>query len=186
MKQHLKHLARRIWPDAYYWLYYRHGLRKVEVPQAEVNDLFSRLIRDSAGSVCLQIGVKEGAGAKFGPNWVSVDKFDARPFIDRHDDIHDLGFPDASFDVVTCISILEHVQHPWLAVNELVRVLKPGGLIWLQSPMAYPYHPDPLDLWRFTPDGLRQLASGCSEIRAGAFRFSGSLVASAFYYGRKV
>ncbi|MCK6458995.1 MAG: class I SAM-dependent methyltransferase [Planctomycetes bacterium] len=42
-----------------------------------------------------------------------------------------LPFPDAAFDVVTCNSVLEYVDHPILpdVLRELDRVLKPGGLI---------------------------------------------------------
>ncbi|GHH96120.1 bifunctional 2-polyprenyl-6-hydroxyphenol methylase/3-demethylubiquinol 3-O-methyltransferase UbiG [Streptomyces capillispiralis] len=39
-----------------------------------------------------------------------------------------LPYPDASFDVVTCVDVLEHVESPGLAVSEIHRVLKPGGV----------------------------------------------------------
>jgi len=186
MKTQLKHVLRRFFPNTYYWLYYRQSLRKIEITQSNVQALFSEMLANSTGKNCLQIGVKEGAGAKFGEQWVSVDKYDTRPFIDRHDDIHDLQFEDATFDIAVCISILEHVDNPAQAVSELKRVLKPGGLLWIQSPMAYPYHPDPLDLWRFTPTGLIRMCGNFDLIQAGAFRFTASpLVASAFFYGRK-
>lgn len=183
----LKQFMRTYAPDVFYWLYYRRSLGKIAIPQAEVDALLAQLVADAKNKPCLQIGVKETHGAKFGPNWISVDKYDIRHFIDRHDDIHDLQFPDASFDVAVCISVLEHVANPWRAVSELVRVLKPGGHLWLQSPMAYPYHPDPLDLWRFSPDALARLAEGCAVVKCGAFRFTYSpLVVSSFFYGRKL
>ncbi len=183
----LKSFARRYLPDLYWWLYYRHGLGKIAIPQAQADALLAGMVADCAGKPCLQIGVKETHVTRFGPNWTTVDKFDMTPRIDRHDDIHDLKFADGYFDAAVCISILEHVDNPWRAVSELVRVLRPGGLLWLQSPMAYPYHPDPLDLWRFTPDGLALLAKNCAILRRGAFRFTRSpLVASSFVYGQKL
>lgn len=185
MKQQIKSLARRLVPAAYFYLYYRHGLAKIARPRQEVQTLFDWFISNCAGKNCLQIGVKERAGAKFGPNWTSVDKFDRRPFIDRHDDIHSLGFPDATFDAAVCISIIEHVERPWVAVSELERVLCPGGRIWLQAPLAYAYHPDPKDFWRFSPDALRVLCSGFTEISAGAFAFNGPLAVSSYFYGYK-
>ena len=39
-----------------------------------------------------------------------------------------LPFPDASFDVVCAMEILEHVQDPHQIVKEASRTLKPGGL----------------------------------------------------------
>ncbi|GHC76938.1 bifunctional 2-polyprenyl-6-hydroxyphenol methylase/3-demethylubiquinol 3-O-methyltransferase UbiG [Streptomyces flavofungini] len=39
-----------------------------------------------------------------------------------------LPYPDASFDVITCLDVLEHVQNPAQAVQEIHRVLTPGGI----------------------------------------------------------
>lgn len=39
-----------------------------------------------------------------------------------------LPYPDSSFDVVTCVDVLEHVDSPGTAIREIHRVLKPGGL----------------------------------------------------------
>jgi ubiquinone/menaquinone biosynthesis C-methylase UbiE len=40
-----------------------------------------------------------------------------------------LPFPDNSFDLVTCQTLLIHVPDPLLCLNEMKRVAKPGGLI---------------------------------------------------------
>lgn len=50
-------------------------------------------------------------------------------------DLVDLPYPDSSFDVVTCISTLEHLSQEdrKLAVAELSRVLKLGGLLILTA-----------------------------------------------------
>ena len=42
-------------------------------------------------------------------------------------DMSDLGYPDASFDFVTCLSVIEHVADPSAALKEMRRILKPGG-----------------------------------------------------------
>ena len=131
---------------------------------------------------CMQIGVKEYMGAKFGPNWVSVDKYDTRPFIDYHYDVQDLKFEDATFDAVACISILEHIPYPQKAISEFYRVLKPGGKIWIQLPFQYPYHEAPKDYWRVSPDGLRVWMSDFKEITCGNFQWTRSSLASSSYY----
>ena len=48
----------------------------------------------------------------------------------------DQGLPleDASFDVVTAISILEHVFDPHFVVGEIKRILKPGGVFIIEVP----------------------------------------------------
>jgi len=45
-----------------------------------------------------------------------------------------LPFEDASFDCVTCIEGLEHLENPFQAVRELARVLRPGGTLVLSIP----------------------------------------------------
>jgi 2-polyprenyl-3-methyl-5-hydroxy-6-metoxy-1,4-benzoquinol methylase len=48
-------------------------------------------------------------------------------------DATDLQFGSGTFDVVTCVSVLEHIPAPLdrQAVDEMIRVLKPGGLLAL-------------------------------------------------------
>src|SRR5438132_12658068 len=46
----------------------------------------------------------------------------------------ELPFPAASFDVVYCYSTLEHVADAGRAVREMVRVLRPGGLLYVHTP----------------------------------------------------
>lgn len=52
----------------------------------------------------------------------------------RVEDIHALPDPDASFDVVVSCETIEHVPDPPAAVNELARVLRPGGTLLLTTP----------------------------------------------------
>lgn len=49
-------------------------------------------------------------------------------------DAHKLPYDDASFDFVTCQTLLIHVQHPKVVIDEMKRVLKPGGTILCVEP----------------------------------------------------
>jgi len=48
--------------------------------------------------------------------------------------IHPLPYPDASFDLVTCSEVLEHVENYRAVLREIHRVLKPGGLMVVTTP----------------------------------------------------
>ena len=49
----------------------------------------------------------------------------------RQADILSMPFADGSFDVVMAAHVIEHLPDPQLALKEMVRVLKPGGMLFL-------------------------------------------------------
>ncbi len=53
-------------------------------------------------------------------------------------DIHEMPFKDNTFDVVLCNHVLEHVNNDIRAMQEIHRVLKPGGWAILQVPFFSP------------------------------------------------
>jgi hypothetical protein len=52
------------------------------------------------------------------------------------------------------------VSDPFTFCRNLVRVAKPGGLIYLATVFSWEYHPSPQDYFRFSPEGLRQCFAG--------------------------
>lgn len=62
--------------------------------------------------------------------------------------------PDGSFDVVLSTQVLEHVENPDHYLAEAYRLLKPGGALVLTTHGLMYYHPDPVDYWRWTHEGL--------------------------------
>ncbi|WP_298921856.1 class I SAM-dependent methyltransferase [uncultured Roseobacter sp.] len=49
----------------------------------------------------------------------------------RQADILSIPYNDATFDVVMAAHVLEHLPNPQLALNEMIRVLKPGGMLFV-------------------------------------------------------
>lgn len=74
------------------------------------------------------------------------------------DDPYRLPFDDASVDLVLSGQMLEHCEFFWRAFEEMVRVLRPGGRIFLIAPSAGPIHRYPVDCYRFHPDAFHALA----------------------------
>jgi len=65
--------------------------------------------------------------------------------------------PDGTFDAVLSTQVLEHVSDPALYLSECHRVLKSGGRMLLSTHGVFVYHPDPVDYWRWTCDGLQRV-----------------------------
>lgn len=57
------------------------------------------------------------------------------PLVDQRVDITSIPFEDGCFDWVLCSHVLEHVPRDDLALAEIRRVLKPGGVALLQHPV---------------------------------------------------
>ncbi|HRW04967.1 MAG TPA: class I SAM-dependent methyltransferase [Caldilineaceae bacterium] len=72
-------------------------------------------------------------------------------------DLHDLAVSDATYDVVICSQVLEHLPDPEHVLRELHRVLKPNGRLWLSTPLFFEEHEVPHDYYRYTRYGLRYL-----------------------------
>lgn len=77
--------------------------------------------------------------------------------IDIVADITATGLPEASFDAVVCLQVLEHVQDPAAVCRELARVVKPGGLVGISAPQSYWLHNLPWHYFHFTREGLKLL-----------------------------
>jgi SAM-dependent methyltransferase len=115
-------------------------LRVLDVGSYDVNGSYHALFEQPAWRY-------EGADMKAGPN---VDHVLEDPY--------HWTLPDESYDVVVSGQAFEHIQFFWLTWREMVRVLKPGGLIFLLAPSKGVEHRHPVDCWRFYRDGFRALA----------------------------
>ena len=69
-----------------------------------------------------------------------------------------LPFGPETFDTVICNQVLEHLSEPNLAMEEIARVLVPGGYLILTAPHIWGIHEEPRDFYRFTNFGLCYLA----------------------------
>lgn len=69
-------------------------------------------------------------------------------------------FERESFDVVISTEMLEHVVNWRRVVSQLKLMVRPNGLLYVttRSP-GFPYHPYPIDVWRYTADHFRQIFS---------------------------
>lgn len=78
-------------------------------------------------------------------------------------DIQQLPFQTDSVDGIICNAVLEHIPEPYKAVEEILRILKPGGKVFIYAPFLYPYH-DQIDYYRFTVDALAFLFRNFQQV----------------------
>jgi ubiquinone/menaquinone biosynthesis C-methylase UbiE len=112
----------------------------------------------------LDLGAQNGPYAAHFPRRVAVDLQPGANLAARAD-AHALPFVDGAFDTVLCTEVLEHLPEPQRAIDEMHRVLKPGGELLLTTRFLFPIHDAPHDYFRFTKYGLRHLLRAFHDVR---------------------
>jgi SAM-dependent methyltransferase len=75
------------------------------------------------------------------------------------EDPYVLPFADNTADMIVCSSVFEHSELFWVLFLEIMRVLKPHGLFYLNVPSNGDVHKWPVDCWRFYPDSGKALVT---------------------------
>lgn len=88
----------------------------------------------------------------FGSNWVGVDLKEGNNVDLVVEHASKLPFEDKSFDLVVASSVFEHDPLFWVTFNEMVRVTKDEGFIYVCAPSNGWVHRYPIDAYRFYPD----------------------------------
>jgi SAM-dependent methyltransferase len=85
-------------------------------------------------------------------------------------DAHSIPLADGIVDGVWIQAVLEHVLAPEQVVREIFRVLRPGGLVYAETPFMQQVHEGPYDFMRFTESGHRWLFRRFERIDSGVER----------------
>jgi len=137
-----------------------------------------------ANPIIYDIGAKDARAGYFGalPQGARIICTDVRPGpgVDVVADAQNMPqIPADSADCVFLVSILQHIPSPQKAVDEAFRVLRPGGIFYVNVPFIWFYHRDPEDYNRFSVPGLEFLCSRFERIASGATRPGLDLLRSA-------
>jgi SAM-dependent methyltransferase len=97
-------------------------------------------------------------------------------------DAHTIPYASERFDCVIVQAVLEHVMDPIRCVAEIYRVLKPGGVVYAETPFMQQVHGGPYDFTRFTRSGHRRLFRNFKEVKSGATAGSGTALAWSYEY----
>lgn len=82
-------------------------------------------------------------------------------------DAHRIPLGDATADAVWIQAVLEHVLDPWKVASEVHRVLRPGGIVYAETPFLQQVHEGAFDFTRFTESGHRWMFRRFDEIDSG-------------------
>ncbi|MFC1717381.1 class I SAM-dependent methyltransferase [Candidatus Poribacteria bacterium] len=125
------------------------GCEAMPVRWADMSDITAKLYWHLFGEseTVLDIGCAKGSFGRYKPEGCRVVGIDieekalevAKSHIEVCKvDLNDgcLPFCDGSFDKVLIRNVLEHIEFPWVVVNEIARILSPGGVVIGSVPMA--------------------------------------------------
>jgi SAM-dependent methyltransferase len=72
-------------------------------------------------------------------------------------DVCEEPLAEAQFDLVIAEQVFEHILRPDRAAANIYKMLRPGGFFVISTPFLLKVHEFPLDLYRWTEQGMRQL-----------------------------
>jgi SAM-dependent methyltransferase len=81
------------------------------------------------------------------------------PDVDIKADVHQLSkvVGEEQFDAIISCSTFEHFKYPHLAAHEIMKTLKVGGILFIQTHHTFPLHNYPYDYFRFSREALAGL-----------------------------
>ena len=118
------------------------------------------------GGLILNLG---SGSIKYQEGVINVD-IEHFPNVDIVADGSQLPFTEGIFDGVISEAVIEHVKHPNKFVNEIKRVLKKDGAVFIVAPFIHPFHGYPSDFQRYSYEGIKVLFENFEEVESGVYR----------------
>ena len=72
--------------------------------------------------------------------------------------VYDTGYKNNSFDIVVCSDVIEHLKYPQKLLEEIKRILKPGGKALISTPIRFTEKPlDLMHVVEWYPEEFREM-----------------------------
>ena len=125
---------------------------------------------DKEGYEILEIGSRVVTGANFRSlfekaNYTGFDLYDG-PNVDVVGDAHQLSqYFNKKFDLIFCSAVFEHLAMPWIVADEIIKLLKNGGYVFIETHYSFSSHERPWHFFQFSEQALKVLFSENRGIR---------------------
>lgn len=137
---------------------------------------FKKRVSESPDGHMIEIGSRARSGNTYKQMFVGLKNYTgidvtSGPNVDVVADAHELSKHfGADFDFSFSISVYEHLIMPWVAAYEMNKIMKVGGIGYIQSHQAWPLHEVPWDFFRFSEHswhGLFNKFTGFEVLESG-------------------
>jgi len=134
-----------------------------EIARGHLNNFIERCSRKigKENLKLLEIGPQKRSEVKKSFEICKIDTFDIVPDYNPTviGDItkYNSQIKDDTYDIITCLEVLEHTVNPFSAIEELRRILKHNGYLLLSAPLNWRIHGPIPDCWRITEFGWKVL-----------------------------
>ncbi|HUR58415.1 MAG TPA: class I SAM-dependent methyltransferase [Opitutaceae bacterium] len=135
-----------------------------------IDEVMFSIIQQCADGLILDCG--SGLKDRVYPNVINLEIMDY-PCTDVRAFNESLPFADGTFDAVFTLAVLEHVRDPFAAGREIIRVLKPGGILYSMVPLMVPFHGYPNHFYNMTIEGHKNLYGTALELLDTSVPLSG-------------
>ncbi len=133
-------------------------------------------IGNQPGMKILEVGSREVTGESYArkrfsnAQYIGFDYYQG-PNVDVVGDAHRLSqYFDEKFDIIYSSAVFEHFAMPWVVAEEIAKLLKVGGLIFVETHFSFSSHERPWHFFQFSDMALKSLFSpalGFECIEAG-------------------
>jgi SAM-dependent methyltransferase len=131
------------------------------------------IIQETSPGLILDIGAGNPAESEQFPNMVlhEIVQYANTDVVSIY---RRLPYKNSTFDAVISKAVFEHIPRPWEMADEIYRVLKPGGLIRVDTAFMYPLHGDPCHYFNMTEEGINEIFKRFELIESGVKNYQTS------------